>query len=185
MATDQQADAWGRRPGLMPPLRPAAPLVWFLALATALSAVVVVLVRPPGPLDQPDPAYQRDGLLLSGPQVARQVGGVPFGGRPVVVLFDRVPRTSAALATWVAEVPEQAEVFLAGPAPADLPPRITAVSGGHEVLAAAVRLPAAVDGGPGIGYAVVDADRVVRYSTLDPHYLDNGFELATIVGAVR
>jgi hypothetical protein len=35
-----------------------------------------------------------------------------------------------------------------------------------------------------VGYAVVDADRVVRYATLDPDYLTNAFEGTTIVGAV-
>jgi len=50
-------------------------------------------------------------------------------------------------------------------------------------LASAVSLPRPVDGGPGIGYAVVDADGVVRYSTLDPAWADNAFEVATILGA--
>lgn len=51
-------------------------------------------------------------------------------------------------------------------------------------LAAAVALPPPVGGGRGVGYAVVDAGRVVRYSTLDPSWPGNAFEVATIVGAV-
>jgi len=31
---------------------------------------------------------------------------------------------------------------------------------------------------------VVDSDRQVRYSTLDPVYLENAFEIATVVGSV-
>ena len=69
---------WGRVPGLRPPLATWAPLVWFVALALVLSFVIVALVRPPGPLDQPDPAYQRDGLLLDGTVVPAQVAGVDF-----------------------------------------------------------------------------------------------------------
>jgi len=52
------------------------------------------------------------------------------------------------------------------------------------VLAAAVGMPTPVDGGRPVGYAVVDGQRVVRYATLDPEYLSNAFEVATIVGAV-
>lgn len=180
-------DGWGRVPGLRPPLSARAPLVWFAALALALTAVVVVLVRPPGPLDQPDPAYQRDGLLLDGPVVPPEVAGVGFGGRPVVLLFDRALPDADALAGWLAGVRQRAAIRLVVPEPV---PRSRELAGVPVVtdptgrLAAAVDLPSPVDGGPGIGYAVVDSDRRVRYSTLDPAYLANAFEVATIVGSV-
>lgn len=50
--------------------------------------------------------------------------------------------------------------------------------------AAAVDLPEPEDGGPGVGYAVIDSARVVRYATLDPRWHENAFELDTIVGAI-
>ena len=178
---------WGRVPGLRPPLATWAPLVWFVALALVLSFVVVALVRPPGPLDQPDPAYQRDGLLLDGTVVPAQVAGVDFGDGPVVLLFDRTLPDPAALEQWLAQVPAPAVVRLVLPGPV---PRQSA-DGQVEVvvdpaglLADAVGLPTPVDGGPGIGYAVVGSDRQVQYSTLDPVYLENAFEIATIVGSV-
>ncbi|MGI8535559.1 MAG: hypothetical protein ACR2K2_03495 [Mycobacteriales bacterium] len=180
-------DGWGRVPGLRPPLPARAPLVWFAALALALTAVVVVLVRPPGPLDQSDPAYQRDGLLLDGPVVPPEVAGVGFGDRPVVLLFDRALPDADALAGWLAGMRQRAAVRLVVPEPV---PRARELAGVPVVadptgrLAAAVDLPTPVDGGPGIGYAVVDSDRRVRYSTLDPAYLANAFEVATIVGSV-
>ena len=180
-------DDWGRVPGLSPPLPPWAPLVWFASLAAVLTVVVVWLVRPPGPLDQPDPAYQRDGLLLDGPVVPEEIAGVEFGGRPVVLLFDRSLPDRDALADWVAAVPEGAVVRLVLPEPAprllDLPGLGVVVDSG-ERLAHAVDLPTPVDEGPGIGYAVVDSNRQVQYSTLDPVYLTNAFEIATIVGSV-
>lgn len=181
-------DDWGRVPGLRPPLPRWAPWAWFVVLAAVLTVVVVLLVRPPGPLDQPDPAYQRDGLLLDGPTVAPQVAGVDFGERPVVLLFDRELPDPAALEQWVAQVPADAEVRIVVPGPVD---RAGAGAAGPPVvadpdgrLAAAVDLPTPVDGGPGVGYAVVDSDRQVRYSTLDPVYLENAFEIATVVGSV-
>lgn len=181
-------DDWGRVPGLRPPLPRWAPSAWFAALAIILTVVVVLLVRPPGPLDQPDPAYQRDGLLLDGPSVAPQVAGVDFGTQPVVLLFDRELPDPAALERWVAQVPEGAEVRLVVPGPvpqaATTAPRLEVLVDPEGRLADAVALPTPVDDGPGIGYAVVDSDRQVRYSTLDPVYLKNGFEIATIVGSV-
>lgn len=181
-------DDWGRVPGLRPPLPRWAPPAWFVSLALVLTVVVVVLVRPPGPLDQPDPANQRNGLLLAGPTVAPQVAGVDFGARPVVLLFDRDLPEGADLQRWVEQVPTGAEVHLVVPGPLD-PEAATALETKVVIdpqagLAAAVDLPTPVDGGAGIGYAVVDSNRQVRYSTLDPVYLENAFEIATIVGSV-
>ena len=181
---DRGRDEWGRVPGARSPLPAWAPLAWFLVLAAVLTFVVVVLVKPPGPLDDPEPAYQRDGLLLDGPVVPERSGGVSFGGRPVVLLFVREPPGASDLATWAAAVPEPAEVRLVLPAPTagDLP--VPTVVDPLNRLADVVQMPNPVDGGRPVGYAVVDSDRVVRYATLDPDYLRNAFEVTTIARAV-
>jgi hypothetical protein len=180
----REAHAWERTPGRRPPLPSWAPLAWFVALAVVLTFVIVALVGPPGPLDNPDPAYQRDGLLLNGPVVPEQVLGVDFGGRVVVLLFLRQAPQGDELAAWASAVPERAEVRVVLPAPTteDLPAPM-AVDPLNR-LAGAVDMPEPVDGGRPVGYAVVDADRVVRYATLDPAFLTNSFEVTTIVGAV-
>jgi hypothetical protein len=161
-----------------------APLAWFVALAVVLSFVILALVRPPGPLDDPDPAYQRDGLLLNGPVVPEQVAGVAFGGRVVVLLFLRQAPQVDELAAWAAAVPDQADIRVVLPAPTtkDLP--APSVIDPLNALARAVDMPGPIDRGRPVGYAVVDADRVVRYATLDPAYLNNAFEVTTIVGAL-
>jgi hypothetical protein len=184
VATGSAAEGWGRTPGLRPPLPGWAPLAWLALLAAVLTFVVVALVRPPGPLDDPDPAYQRDGLLLSGPVVPEQVVGVSFGGRPVVLLFVREPPQAAELAQWTAAVPAPAVVRVVLPAPtAEQLPAPTVVDPLNR-LASVVQMPEPVDGGRPVGYAVVDSERVVRYATLDPDYLKNAFEITTIAGAV-
>ncbi len=77
---DEPADAeWGRLPGAEPPLRWWLPAPVFAAAAVVLTLVVVLLVRDPGPRDDPDPAFQRDGLLRSGPALPPQGAGVSFG----------------------------------------------------------------------------------------------------------
>ncbi len=159
-------------------------MAWFAVLAAVLTFVVVALVRPPGPLDDPDPAYQRDGLLLSGPVVPEQVAGVRFGGRPVVLLFVREPPQAGELAQWTAAVPEPAVVRVVLPAPtAEQLPARTVVDPLNR-LATVVQMPEPVDGGRPVGYALVDSERVVRYATLDPDYLKNAFEITTMAGAV-
>lgn len=179
-----EATTWGRTPGRRPPMPGWAPLAWFVALASVLTFVIVALVRPPGPLDDPDPAYQRDGLLLSGPVVPERVLGVDFGGEPVVLLFLRQLPGAGELAEWTAAVPERADVRVVLPAPTDEDVAIPTVGDPLNRLAGVVEMPEPVDGGRPVGYAVVDSDRVVRYATLDPDYLANAFEIETIVGAV-
>lgn len=178
-------DEWGRAPGRRPPLPAWAPLTWLVALAGVLTFVVVALVRPPGPLDDADPAYQRDGLLLSGPAVPQEVLGVEFGRQPVVLLFVREAPGPGRLQQWAESVPERASSYIVLPEPiaADLP--LPTVVDPLNRLVDIVDMPRPVDGGPPVGYAVVDSDRLVRYATLDPEYLTNAFEVATIAGAVR
>lgn len=178
-------DAGASPPALQPPLRSWAPLAWSAALAAVLTFVVVALVRPPGPLDNPDPAYQRDGLLLNGPILAEKVAGIEFGQRPVVLLFVRQAPATDPLIKWAQSVPDRADVYVVVPQqPADDLPLPTVVDPSNE-LADAVNMPTPVDGGRPVGYAVVSSERVVRYATLDPQYLANAFEVDTIVGAVQ
>ena len=146
--------------------------------------MVLLLVRPPGPLDQPDLAYQRDGLLRDGPLVPPQVSGVAFGGRTVVLVFARQSPDPARLAAWRDGLSPGRDVLLVLPGPPSGAPGVPVAVDPAGELARAVALPVPVDGRPGVGYAVVDAARTVRYSTLDPAWLDNAFEVATIARAV-
>ncbi len=172
---DDAADVdWGRLPGARPPLAWWLPVVAFAVVTVVLSLIVVLVVRAPGPLDDPDPAEQRNALLLDGPVLAPQVDGVRFGGRTVVVLFERTPPSGPAYDAWRrVAIDDGVEL-------------VVAVAGreGAAALATQLAMPTPVDGGPPVGYAVVDADRRVRYATLDPTYVDNAFEVDVITGAV-
>lgn len=172
---DDRADAsWGRLPGAVPPLRWWLPLLAFAAVALALSLVVVLVVRPPGPGDDPHVGDQRDGLLLNGPWLAATTAGVHFGGRPVVLLFERTEPRGEQFERWRRQVSDDGVQLVVLVAGAD----------STKVLAAVVRMPTPTDGGPPIGYAVVDPARQVRYSTLDPVYVKNAFEVDVITGAI-
>ena len=80
---------WGRVCGCPPPLAARTPLWFALVGGAALVAVVLLLIRLPGPLDERTLADQRNGLIASGPEVGPEVAGVEFGGKPVVLLFQR------------------------------------------------------------------------------------------------
>ena len=175
----------GRAPGLLPPVRPRAAWLWLAGLLATLSFIVVALVRPPGPLDQADLAYQRDGLLDSGPVVGQQVAGVEFGGRVVVLLFERRAPSRERMSRWMRELAPDRDIRLVLPEPPAQDLGVPVVVDDTEQLARAVDLPTPNDGGVGVGYAVVDADRVVRYSTLDPSWLGNAFEVATVATSVE
>lgn len=157
-----------------------------------LVAAVLVGSRGPGPQDQPDRANQRNGLLLSGPTVEPSLPGLTPGPGPTVLLFVRAAPEGDVLQDWRGTLPAAAHVVLvvqepgatsSGPASAAAAAGVDLVVDEVGRLAHAVDLPEPVDGGPGIGYAVVDTEGVVRYSTLDPAWPDNAFEVDTIVGA--
>lgn len=172
---DPEDKTWGRLPGAEPPLRWWVPLAVFLIAAVALALLVFLVVRTPGPLDDPDPANQRDGLLLNEPLLAPELGGVAFGEEPVVLLFERTAPTGPGFAAWRDTVSDDGVAL------------VVVLAGSPEAaeLAAAVDIPTPVDGGFPIGYAVIDTARVVRYATLDPMYELNAFEVDVITGAIR
>jgi hypothetical protein len=185
LVSSAQDELWGRMPGARPPLRPRTPLLFAAVSGVLLSAVVLLLVRTPGPLDENTFANQRNGLLARGAVVERTVDGVRFGDTVVVLLFVRRAPSQSDVHVWARDLPGDVTVRVVVQRP-DSDSR----TGGNLVLdrlghlAAAVGLPRPNDGGPGVGYAVVDAGRTVRYATLDPSWRGNGFEVATIVGAL-
>lgn len=180
---------WGRVAGAAPPISPRTPLLFALIGGGALVAVVLLLIRLPGPLDERTLADQRNGLVANGPRVPAQVRGVQFGGRAVVLLFQRTAPAPGRLRSWLDGLPSGTTVRVVVAAPPGQVPGTLAgvpvVADPEQQLAAAVDLPASRDGGPGVGYAIVDSSRITRYATLDPSWAGNAFEVATILGAVR
>lgn len=170
---DPADTARGRLPGARPPLRWWVPAGVFALIAFALTLVVVLVVRAPGPLDDPDPARQRNGLLVNGPALPAAVDGVRFGSRPVLVLFERRSPSGPAFDKWRSVVSD---------AGAEL---VVRVGRAGDQLARATRMPVPVDGGTPVGYALIDTGRRVRYATLDPVYVENAFEVDVVTRAVR
>jgi len=88
-----------------------APVVAWVAGAAVLAVVLLAVVPEPGPLDDPDEAAQRSGVLLSGPPVGDlSLPGDPVGRRPVVLVFDRRLPDPDALERFVDGVADGAVV---------------------------------------------------------------------------
>lgn len=184
-APSVQDKLWGRVPGARPPMRVRTPLLFAAVSGAALTAVVLLLVRTPGPLDEGSFADQRNGLLDQRAIVDRNVDGVNFGGHVVVLLFVRRAPSLSDVQVWAKGLSERVTVRVVVQDPSsEMRTDGTLTVDRRRQLAQAVRLPRPNDGGPGVGYAVVDADRIVRYATLDPSWRGNGFEVATIASAV-
>lgn len=172
--------------GTAVPTRRALFAVW-VAAAAAFVVLVSVAQRLEGPLDDPDQAEQRVGFVDEGslPRPAPMVtDGMPAGGRPTVVLFLR-PAGAAAQCRDVSRRVSSAAglvVVLAGPASCVGIPAVLVDPVGRTAVAYGMRSPA--NGGPPVGYAVVDAETRIRYRTLDPDPAAHGPEITTILGAL-
>ncbi|MGH9223901.1 MAG: hypothetical protein ACRD2W_09010 [Acidimicrobiales bacterium] len=159
---------------------------WLVA-ALGLGGLLLLAERARSPLDDPDPARQRPGLLDLGalpapaPQVTEQV---PSLGRPAVIFFERperLGRLCTALARHRLARDAAAAIVVSGPGGRCADPVV--VVDPTRALQRRYGLPSPPDGGPAVGYAVVDAGGRIRYRTLDPTVAHNLAEVDTIVAA--
>lgn len=169
------------------PLPAWVPPLFWLASSVVLVAVVLAVVPRPGPLDDPDSARQRPGVLTA-PSDARRVGklslpGDSIGRRPVMIFFDRRPPNSEAFRRLERRLPAAiATVLVLGHGPRPAGYQAVAVDR-HKRIADAVGMRTPKDGGPPVGYAIIDRQARVRYATLDPGYLRHSEEDATMAAA--
>jgi len=156
-------------------------------LVAAFVSVVLLAVagRLEGGRDDPDQAEQRVGFLDEGPlpiPAPPVASGLPASGRATVVLFLRpgaqecreVSRSVASSAAVVA--------VLSGSAACAEVAGVLVDPEGRTAAAYGMRVPA--DGGPPVGYAVVDDRAMVRYRTLDPHPAANSREIMTVLAGL-
>lgn len=169
----------------------------FVPLAFTWLGVVVVLGlclalarAAEGPLDDPDPAWQRPGLLDVGELPAPAptvVPGVPAPGRPAVVFFVRprgVDKLCAVLGESRLARRTATAVVVAGRQSSGCQAAGAVVADPVGDVAEAYGMRRPRDGGPPVGYAVVDAAGDIRYRTLDPAVADRLDEVSTMVAAL-
>ena len=170
-----------------------APLVFWAVTAAVLTAMVLIGVPSPGPLDDPSEGDQRAGFLIDRDEARRvpdlQLPGGAVGSRPVVVVFDRRVPSPRRFSDLRQAVPEGVAAVIVVPharSPRRAAHNLNApiASDPDGSVAQIIGMPVPRDGGPPIGYAVLDDDAFVRYATLDPGYLEHGFEVEIIAGAL-
>ncbi len=169
------------------PTRRALVTVWVVA-AVGFAALLSVAQRLEGPLDDPDQAEQRVGFLDQGPlplPAPMVTAGLPAAGRPTVVLFlrpDEAPHECRGAARRVPASSAVLVAVLAGPAACPGIPAVLVDPSGRTATGYGMRVPA--DGGPPVGYAVVDNQARLRYRTLDPDPAGDSREVTTMLAAL-
>ena len=165
-------------------------VIW-LAAGIGLALLLSVARATREPLDDPDPAWQRPGFLDAGdlPVAAPPVApGLPAPGRPTVVFFERtgrLPQLCRALAeSGLPEKVTATAVVVDGAGTLSCPGVDAVVNDPDGRLPAAYGMRRPRDGGPPVGYAVVDRTGAIRYRTLDPAVADELSEVQTILDAL-
>lgn len=141
-----------------------------------------------GPLDDPDPAFQRPGLLDVGdlPEPAPAVrADVELTGHPTVVFFERRARIDELCRVLEDHrFGTEVQIIIVTPSepPNGCPGSVVLVA--DPTLADAFGMRQPREGGPPVGYAVIDAEGLIRYRTLDPAVASLLGEIDTILGAL-
>jgi len=110
--------------------------------------------------------------------------GLPASGRATVVLFLRPDDAAQECREVSRSVASSAAVVavLSGSAACAEVAGVLVDPEGRTAAAYGMRVPA--DGGPPVGYAVVDDRAMVRYRTLDPHPAANSREIMTVLAGL-
>lgn len=159
--------------------------VW-LVVAVVLGALLAIARATESSLDDPDPVWQRPGILDAGslPVPAPPLTGeLPRRGRRTVAFFVR-PEGVARLCGAIAgrDLAERADLVIVVSGPGQCAGAMT-IEDPSARVASAYGLRPPRDGGAPMGYAVVDRRGQVRYRTLDPGVADRLGEVDTMVRA--
>lgn len=162
-------------------------ITWSVISLAAIAGVIASQALL-GPRDDNDPAFQRPGMLDLTTAPFPAPPPVTSAGRRAVVFFVRDSRGASAVArAFTSDASLRGEVAMhlvvAFP-PAGGGAVMQSVPDPKGSLAAAFGLRTPRDGGPAIGYALVDSRNMVRYVTLDPEVANNLSEVRTLIEAM-
>jgi len=164
------------------------PYVWLWGAVTLLLGGLLGFAEyQRNPLNDPDQAQQRTGVLL--PTRLERASRIPtlnITGQPVVIIFDRT-LTGRHLFHDLADqsdLTKHAELVVVTPDGSR--PVIEAgidhlLTDQDEAIAHAFDLRKPIDGGYPVGYVLVDPSGFVRFRTLDPGYDKRAWEIRLLL----
>lgn len=160
----------------------------WVAVVGVLAGLLLAAGRSGSGLDDPDPARQRPGFLdaVGRPTPAPQViSGLPSPGRRAVVFFVR-PEFGPSLCRAITDDPSlrgRADLAIVSSGRVGPCPAVGVVTDAAGGLASGFAMRRPRDGGPPVGYAVVDRAGRIRYRTLDPSVVNGLREVETMLKA--
>ncbi|MDF0668469.1 MAG: hypothetical protein P0119_20665 [Nitrospira sp.] len=159
----------------------------WMAVALLFAGLLGLAEYQRNPLNDPDQAQQRTGVLLPPRQgLAPKVPAMSFTDRPTVIIFDR-DLTGRHLFHDLADqsdLTRNAELVVVthdGSRPI-IEARIDRVLvDPDEAVAGAFELRRPIDGGYPVGYVLVDSSGFIRFRTLDPGYDRRAWEIKLLL----
>ncbi len=159
------------------------------AIAVGFGALLGISEYTRNPLNDPDPAQQRTGMLLpSSSEQAPPIAGAPHVGQRRVILFARSLKDQylfhdLADQADLAQAAQLVVVTSDGSQPIITNGITVFVADPDGMMAAAFGMPQPIDRAAPIGYVIVDSEGYIRYRTLDPGFMHHGRELRMLVEA--
>lgn len=175
-----------RQPARQVTERAALRATW-VAAAVGLGVLLLLAEAARTGGDDPDPAWQRPGILDLGPlplPAPDVIEGFPTPGQHAVVFF-APEATAGQLCRSLAEreaMLERAQLAMVVPGGGTVTcPEIRVVEDPKSRITKAYGLRRPRDGGLPTGYAIVDSSGRIRYRTLDPSVAAELAEVATML----
>lgn len=162
--------------------------IWLVA-AVGFGTLLAIANAQSGGLNDPDPAYERPGFLDAGDlpiEAPMLTASIPQPGERTVVFFTRSDMEDELVEALLSSslVNEAAlAVVVAGAERADPAPGIEVIRDHESEYASRIDMPRPRDGGPPVGYIVIDSEGRIRYRTLHPDVAGMLQEVDTILDA--
>jgi hypothetical protein len=164
------------------------PYLWvWISVALLLGGLLGFAEYRRNPLNDPDQAQQRTGVLLpTGQEPAPRIRALNIAGRSMVIIFDRT-LTGRHLFHDLADqsdLTRNAELVVVTP-DGSRPVIETGIdhmlADQDEAIARAFDLRKPVDGGYPVGYVLIDSSGSIRFRTLDPAYNKRAWEIRLLL----
>lgn len=141
-------------------------------------------------LNDPDPARERPGFLMSSFQAPALNSELPRKGKRTLLLFTRDIAGQELFhdsdtQTDISNVGDVILIVQNGSKPKRTAGLTAVLADRDGSIAASFQIRQPRDGGYPVGYVVIDSSNVVRYVTLDPDFSHQTTELRTIFEGVR